>query len=92
MRSAHGIGERVEARRTSSGERSRILERQKGQHRGRAIQEFKEREAQPKRVRWGSAHPGGSAMSTGERALPGSPRPWRSRIPSAKRSGANRLA
>jgi hypothetical protein len=46
--------ERVEARRTSGGERSRVLERQKGELRERAIHEFKEREAQPKRVRWGA--------------------------------------
>jgi len=46
--------ERVEARWTSGGERSRVLERQKGQLRERAIQEFKERESQPKRVRWGA--------------------------------------
>jgi hypothetical protein len=46
--------ERAEARRTPGGERSRVLERQKGELRQRAIQEFKEREAQPKRVRWGA--------------------------------------
>jgi hypothetical protein len=46
--------ERAEARRTSGEQLKRVLERQKGPLRGRAIQEFKELEAQPKRVRWGA--------------------------------------
>jgi MobA/MobL family len=45
--------ERAEARRIPGEQRTRVLERQKEQLRERAL-EFKVREAQPKRVRWGA--------------------------------------
>jgi ribosomal protein S8E len=46
--------EREEARRIPGEERARVLERQKEQLKARAIQELKEREAQPKLIRWGA--------------------------------------
>ena len=46
--------ERVEARQAPSEERARVLERQNERLRGRAIHELNERDAQPKRIRWGA--------------------------------------
>ena len=46
--------ERAEARQAPGEQRARVLERQREQPKARAIQEFKAREAQPKRIRWGA--------------------------------------
>ena len=44
--------ERVEARLKSGGDLARVLERQKRERRERAIEDFKRRDAEPKRIRW----------------------------------------